>query len=95
VFDAQGKGYLWSDPYPFGPRSIVRAPRYYLIIDNDEDPRAVGATSQQMLGIEALREHNLNLSGRYQICYQSIGEDNDSDVDERLDLYRDAYDLGQ
>ncbi|HEY3295616.1 MAG TPA: hypothetical protein VGL38_09255 [bacterium] len=88
------KGYLWSGPYPFGPRSTVRAPAFYLILDADEDPRAVGAVSRDQRGEDVLREQNMNPRSRYLICYQTVTSEDGGEVEDRLDFYRELYEIG-
>ncbi len=84
-------GYRWSGPYPIGRTKPLRSQVYYLIVTLDGQPVAVGALADPVPGQEIIARHKLTNPSQYRIGYQSLEQDDNFDVQNQLDLYRELY----
>jgi hypothetical protein len=86
-------GYRWSGPYFIAANKLLPAPAYYLIIDLEGYPRAVGVLSSPKLVQDVLQKHGLGASRNYQIGYQTLEDNSETEVEDKLDFYRELYEL--
>jgi hypothetical protein len=91
--DILGKGYIWNGYYFFGVRKPLSGPAYILITTQDEIPVYVAAINTARYAKEILPTWITSRYKQYRVYYRDINQDDDIDVDNNLDYFRELYEL--